>query len=106
MTEITWSFAQGVIICLIIETQKILKVKRDEHIPNGRRKQRAKVHDMSRVLHSGPKCDLACWHLGKDICHGFTLVVSVLKKVSLKQNKSHSRSLDLHLVFINEGLPE
>ena len=35
-----------------------------------------------------------------------TLVVFVLKKVSLKQNKFHSRSLDLHLVFINEGLPE
>ena len=26
-----------------------------------------------------------------------------LKKISLKQNKSHSRSLQLHLVFINEG---
>ena len=35
-----------------------------------------------------------------------TVVVLVLKKISLKQNKSHSRSLDLHLVFINEGLPE
>ena len=35
-----------------------------------------------------------------------TMIVFVLKEVSLKQNKSHSRSLDLHLVFINEGLPE
>ena len=35
-----------------------------------------------------------------------SLVVFVLKKVLLKQNKSHSRSLDLHLVFINEDLPE
>ena len=34
------------------------------------------------------------------------MVVFVFKKVSLKQNKSHSRSLDLHPVFINEGLPE
>ena len=33
-------------------------------------------------------------------------VVFVLKKVSLKQNKSHSRSLDLHIVYVNEGLPE
>ena len=34
------------------------------------------------------------------------MVVFVLNKVLLKQNKSHSKSLDLHLVFINEGLPE
>ena len=37
------------------------------------------------------------------------MVVFVLKKVSFKQKKSHSRSLDLYLVFINyanEGLPE
>ena len=35
-----------------------------------------------------------------------TVVVFVLKKISLKQNKSHSRSLDLHIVYVNEGLPE
>ena len=34
------------------------------------------------------------------------LVVFVLNKVSLNQNKSHSRSLDLHIVYVNEGLPE
>ena len=38
-----------------------------------------------------------------------SLVVCVFKKVSLKQNKSHCRSLDLHLVFIisaGDGLPK
>ena len=33
-------------------------------------------------------------------------IVFVLKKVSLKQNKSHYRSLDLHIVYVNEVLPE
>ena len=38
-----------------------------------------------------------------------SVVVFLLKVVSLKQNKSHSISLDLHLLVINyanEGLPE
>ena len=34
------------------------------------------------------------------------MVIFVLLKVLLKQNKCHSRSLDLHLLFINEGLSE
>ena len=35
-----------------------------------------------------------------------TTAVFVLKKVSLKQNMSHSRSLDLHIMYVNEVLPE
>ena len=34
------------------------------------------------------------------------VVVFVLKKILLKQNKSHSRSLNLHIVYVNEDLPE
>ena len=48
-----------------------------------------------------------------NVCHiefqieiRLVLVVFVLKKISLKQNKSHSRSLDLHIVYVNEDLPE
>ena len=33
------------------------------------------------------------------------MVVFVLKNVSVKQNKSHSRSLDVHLVFITSCMP-
>ena len=52
------------------------------------------------------KLDLLSNHMDHSILADSHWVVFVLKKVSLKQNKSHTRSLDLHLVFINESLPE
>ena len=34
------------------------------------------------------------------------MIVFVLKEVIKNKNKSHSRSLDLHIVYVNEGFPE